>query len=55
MVIFGPKMGKLPFWAKNGKMEQKDTKMAIFGKRKKLPFLGHFGQNWENDHIGPKR
>ena len=36
MGYLGPKMGKWPFWANNGKMAQKDPKMAIFLLKKKM-------------------
>ena len=43
---FGTKMRKYPCWAKNGHFWKNEEKKT---------FLGHFGQNWENDHFGHKK
>ena len=56
MVHFWTKMGKWPFWVKNGKMAQTNPKMAIFFKKKKITIFGSFLTNTGKMIIlGPKK
>ena len=43
---------KGPFRAKNGKMAQKDPKMAFLKKKEKKLII--FGPKWENGHFAPQ-